>query len=256
MPPSHGQAPLYQELASTLRAAITEGRMRPGDPVPSELELAKKHKVSRNTVRDALKLLAGEGLITTGRGRSGRRVIGVHRLTVHGSRSESRDRADERRVTGVDTWVADVTDQGRTPAQRIEASIVKPGESITGRLELPDDAAVVVRRRLRTVDGEPHNLNDSYYPLDIAEGTPIMHPDDITPGVIALLRDMGHEQICYRDELLWRMPTPEEAGRLDIPVGVPVLLQFRTAYTARRPVRVTVTTWPGDRTTMVYELPA
>lgn len=256
MAPSHGQAPLYRELAETLRAAISEGRMKPGDPVPSELVLAGQHGVSRNTVRDALKLLMGEGLITAGRGRSGRRVIGVNRLTVHGSKSESRNRADERRVTGVDVWVADVTDQGRAPAQRIEASIVKPGDTITSRLGLPAEAAVVVRRRLRTVDGKPHNLNDSYYPLDIAEGTAIMHPDDITPGVIALLCSLGHEQTRYRDELLWRMPTPEEADKLAIAAGVPVLLQFRTAYTTKRPIRVTVTTWPGDRTTMVYELPA
>ncbi|MGC4959729.1 GntR family transcriptional regulator [Actinomadura citrea] len=254
---SHGQqTPLYRELAQELRAAITGGDLRPGDLMPGEMELAERHKVSRNTVRQALALLASEGLITAGRGRGGRRVRDRRRLAFHGSKSESLDRAEERQVTGVDTWVADVTDQGRTPGQRIETAIVKPGELVTSRLQLPEDSAVVVRRRLRTVDGAPHNLNDSYYPLDIAEGTPIMYPDDVKPGVIALMREMGHEQVRYRDELVWRMPTPDEGDKLEIPVGVPVMLQVRTAHTVERPVRVTITTWPGDRASIVYELPA
>jgi GntR family transcriptional regulator len=115
---------------------------------------------------------------------------------------------------------------------------------------------VVVRRRVRKVDGEPHNLADTYYPMDIAEGTPIMYPDDVKPGVNALLRDMGYEQVRFVDELEWRMPTPAETDQLEIPVGVPVLIHTRTGFTIDRPVRVVVTTWPGDRARMVYELPA
>ncbi|TDD95300.1 GntR family transcriptional regulator [Actinomadura rubrisoli] len=256
MAPSRGQTPRYRELAMELRAAIIGGELAPGALVPPESELAERYEVSRNTVRDALSVLVNEGLITAGRGRCGRRVRDRLQFAVHGSRSRSPNRADECRVTGVDTWVADVSDQGHTPGQRIETAIMKPGEPITRRLEIEEGAAVVVRRRLRTVDGAPHNLNDSYYPLDIAEGTAIMYPDDVKPGVTALMRELGHEQVRYRDELFWRMPTPEEIGKLNVEDGVPALLQVRTAYTTQRPARVTITTLPGDRASMVYELPA
>jgi GntR family transcriptional regulator len=255
MSPHGQQTPLYRELAAELRKLITSNELQPGDAMPPEMELADQHKVSRNTVRQALALLASEGLITTGRGRGGRRVRDRRRLTFHGSRSESLDRADERLVRSVDGWVADVTEEGRDPGQSIETAIVKPGEEIMRRLSLEAGAAVAVRRRVRTVDGIPHNLNDSYYPLDLVEGTPIMYPDDIKPGANALLRDMGHEQVRFVDELEWRMPTPAETDQLEIPVGVPVLIQIRTGYTSERPVRVVVTTWPGDRARMVYELP-
>jgi GntR family transcriptional regulator len=254
MSPHGQQTPLYRELAAELRKLITSGNLQAGDLVPPEMELAERHKVSRNTVRQALALLASEGLITAGRGRGGRRVRDRRRLTFHGSRSESLTRADERLVRGVDGWVADVNDEGREAGQTIETAIVKPGEEITRRLALAPGAAVAVRRRARTVDGLPHNLNDSYYPLDLAEGTPIMYPDDVKAGVNALLRDMGHEQVRFVDELEWRMPTPAETNRLEIPIGVPVLIQTRTGFTVERPVRVVVTTWPGDRARMVYEL--
>jgi GntR family transcriptional regulator len=257
MSPHGQQTPLYRELAAELRTLITSNKLKPGDLMPPELELSSQHKVSRNTVRQALALLAGEGLITAGRGRGGRRVCDRHRLTFHASRSESLARADERRVRGVDGWVADVTDEGREPSQVIETAIVKPGDHITRRLGLEDGAAVAVRRRLRFVDGKPHNRNDSYFPLDLAEGTAILRPDDVKHGVNELLREMGHKQVRFNDELDWRMPTPSETDELDIPVGVAVVIQTRTGYTSTdRAVRVAVTTWPGDRSRLMYELPA
>jgi GntR family transcriptional regulator len=109
---------------------------------------------------------------------------------------------------------------------------------------------------VRSIDGEAHNLNDTYYLHSIAEGTPIMHPADVAQGTIALMRDMGYVQVRNRDEIETRMPTPEEAERLSIPPGVPVFVQYRTGYTTERPVKLTITIWPGDRVTLVYDLRA
>lgn len=255
-PPNDQDSPLYRELAQTLRAKIVSGELPAGALLPTEFALADEHRVSRSTVRLALKLLNNEGLITAGRGRSGRRVRDGRRLTFKGSVSESIDRADARRVTGVDAWVTDVEEDGRDPSQTISVELVNASEEIAKRLDIKPGDIVVVRRRTRYVDGEPHNAADTYYPMDIAAGTPIMSPNDVTQGVIALMREMGYVQVRYVDELIWRMPTPDESRQLDIPIGVPVMVQSRTGYTKERPVKVTVTTWPGDRARMVYELDA
>lgn len=249
-------APLYLEIAHELRMRIVSGDLPAGATVPTEQALVEEYKVSRNTIRGALRELSSQGLITSGQGRTGRRVRDNRPITFHGSKSESMDRADERRIIGVDAWVADVREENREPAQSIATEIVNASMAIARCLEIDEDSPVVVRRRLRTVDGEQHNIADTYYPMDIAQGTPIMLPNDIKQGVIALMREMGYVQVQYRDELSWRMPTPAESRTLDIPVGVPVLIQARTGYTKERPVKVTVTTWPGDRARMVYELPA
>lgn len=255
-PSPDADAPLYMEIAKELRLRIVNGDLPAGAAVPTEQALVEQYKVSRNTIRNALRELSSQGLITSGQGRTGRRVRDNRPITFHGSKSESMDRADERRITGVDAWVADVCEESREPAQTISTEIVNASTAIARRLEIDEGSPVVVRRRLRTVDGEPHNIADTYYPMDIAQGTPIMLPDDVKQGVIALMREMGHVQIRYRDDLSWRMPTPKESSSLDIPAGVPVLIQARTGYTKERPVKVTVTTWPGDRARMVYELPA
>lgn len=255
---SEQEEPLYLALADELRQEIVSGQRPPGSRLPGEEELAEEKGVSRNTVRLAMKELQGAGLVTSGRGRSGRRVQSRNVLEFYASASESMARADERMTIGrgVDTWVADNKDQGHEGTQAISVEITEAPPRIARKLGLSDGDQVVVRRRLRFSDGKPHNANDTWYPADIAKDTAIMSPADIPQGVIAYMRELGYEQVRYRDELEARAPDPIERRRLNIPSGWPVIVQVRIGFTATRPVKVTETVWAADRTRLVYELPA
>ena len=55
--------PMSAQIARTVRGRIAGGSLRVGDRLPDEETLARQFQVSRNTVRNALKELAGEGLI-------------------------------------------------------------------------------------------------------------------------------------------------------------------------------------------------
>lgn len=59
---------LTSDLAGALRADIVEGRITPGDRLPSESTLISRHGVSRTVVREAVARLQAEGLIHTRRG--------------------------------------------------------------------------------------------------------------------------------------------------------------------------------------------
>jgi GntR family transcriptional regulator, transcriptional repressor for pyruvate dehydrogenase complex len=63
--------PAYQSLAEELRTRIVSGRLRPGDRLPAEPRLCESTGLSRSTVREALRLLASQHLITTTRGVTG-----------------------------------------------------------------------------------------------------------------------------------------------------------------------------------------
>lgn len=60
--------PLYHQLATSLSAAIAEGRFKPGERLPSEPELARRFGVTRPTVRQATRLLAERRLVEAKRG--------------------------------------------------------------------------------------------------------------------------------------------------------------------------------------------
>jgi GntR family transcriptional regulator len=247
---------LHETVAAVLRDAIRSGKLAPGGDVPAEEELAREHGVSRDTVRRAIGTLEREGLLTAGHGRAGRRVQTRDVLTFWGSRSESIARAGERERAGVDAWVADCAEQGHEGTQSIAVAVEHPDPAMIRRLGLAPGEAVVVRKRVRYLDGRPSNISDTYYPHSIAGDTPIMHPADVTQGIVQLMLDMGHRQVRYDDELETRMPAPDEVEALRIPPGWPVLVQTRTGFTAERPVKVSITIWPGDRARLVYELPA
>lgn len=62
-------------VASRIRNAIVRGKLRPGDTLPLEAQLISDFEVSRATVREAIRILEFEGLITLSRGmRGGARV--------------------------------------------------------------------------------------------------------------------------------------------------------------------------------------
>lgn len=61
--------PLHYQLQQALRAAVIEGRLAPGDALPSEPDLAQQTGVSRTTVRQAIEQLVREGLLRREQGR-------------------------------------------------------------------------------------------------------------------------------------------------------------------------------------------
>lgn len=63
--------PAYQVLADALRDRIMAGELKPGEKLPIEPDLSTQYGVSRSTVREALRVLASQNLVTTTRGVSG-----------------------------------------------------------------------------------------------------------------------------------------------------------------------------------------
>ncbi|TDC98228.1 FadR family transcriptional regulator [Actinomadura sp. 7K507] len=63
--------PAYQQVADQLRELILDGSLAPGDRLPPEGEIGGNFGVSRSTVREALRVLASQGLVKTVRGTTG-----------------------------------------------------------------------------------------------------------------------------------------------------------------------------------------
>jgi GntR family transcriptional repressor for pyruvate dehydrogenase complex len=67
--------PVYGLVVDQLRRAIHNGSFVPGDKFPPERELSKQLGVSRASVREAIRVLEGEGYVETRRGASGGMVV-------------------------------------------------------------------------------------------------------------------------------------------------------------------------------------
>jgi GntR family transcriptional repressor for pyruvate dehydrogenase complex len=62
---------LPQQIAASIRESILDGSLGPGDRLPSEEAMAEMYGCSRPTVREALRTLRDDGVLTSARGRGG-----------------------------------------------------------------------------------------------------------------------------------------------------------------------------------------
>lgn len=248
------QVARYHSIADDLRLQINQGKLAPGEKLPSEEELTTTYDVSRNTVRLALGRLTDEGLLVSAQGRGTfvreRYEPAVWNWTTLESRS-----VHEANHTAGDQWASQIAANGQEPRQEIRVSIRRPPEEVALQLQLdPTTALTVVRERIRYVDHEPYALADSYFPEGLVRDTPLMLPEDVSaPG--GVLASAGLIQVRYSDEITVRMPTREESERLVLPAATPVAVHRRTGYDKDgKPLRVMITTLPGDRHVIRYDV--
>ena len=191
-------------------------------------------------------------------GRRGRIVRSTQRLRWHLSEFE---RPDYTVLTTSDAWETDIESQGHDPAadpaepgKSLKVERITPPPAIAERLRLdPKTDVCVVRRHVRYIDGKPAIIADDFFDEQIVRGTELAEPEDTTRENI--LAEAGYEQIYDIDEIITRMPTPDELARLGIPAGTPVAEHIRTGYTASdKPVRVMISIIPGDTLILQYKI--
>ncbi|MEU2179907.1 GntR family transcriptional regulator [Streptomyces thermolilacinus] len=155
-----------------------------------------------------------------------------------------------------DTWAEEAAAQGRKGTQRI---------TFAGEVAAPDEAAAllglapgepaVVRRRVIELDGEPVELTDTYYPVEIARGTPLAGTAKIRGGAVTLLAELGHTGARVVETVTARLPTDEECDLLHIDARQPVLRLARQTLDAHdRPIQADLMTMPAHRQRLRYEM--
>ncbi|WP_018504899.1 GntR family transcriptional regulator [Parafrankia discariae] len=242
--------PVYQQIADELRAEISSGSLGPEGRLPTEAELVERYGVNRGTVRQALGVLVNEGLVVSERPKG--YFVRQRRRMVYRPQDELRVSADP--APTMDHFRTALANDGRAATQTIDVALVVPPPEIAERLQLADGEIAAVRRRVRSIDGEPFNINDSYYPLEIVQGSEIVLPHDIARGANRVLAELGHKQVGIRHHYISRMPTPAEAHRLQLSPGTTLIVHYLTGYDeAGRPVRAVENVLPGDRHVVVAE---
>src|SRR6202051_4271896 len=62
-------SPLYQQIKALITQGLQAGEWKPGEMIPSEVELAARFKVSQGTVRKAIDELSAENLVVRRQGK-------------------------------------------------------------------------------------------------------------------------------------------------------------------------------------------
>lgn len=249
-----GHRPASERLATELRTAIESGSLAPGAKLPSERELAERHGMARNTVRQAVRLLAESGLVVSehGRGVFVRPAIAVVRL--------GNDRYSPRhRGTGLSPFLLECAKQGKVG--RFEVLSIErlvPPKDVAKRLNISDKTESVLRREnVFWADSDPLQRVTTWLPWSLAEGTGLVEDEVGHPfGIHGILEQKGHTMGRILDEVNARMPTPEERELLRIPLGVPVIDVLHTSIdTDGAAYELTRFVMRADMSALLYSAP-
>ncbi len=239
--------PAYVRIAAEWAERIDSGELKHGDPLPTREELADRYGVSKTVIRDALGLLHQDGYLESAT-RRGTHVFRLPRYELPMYVLEADDR-------GRDAFEDAVRAQGGKPYQHIRVETVVPDQEVAARLHLQDGDLALVRRRVRTIDGKPYCIADSYFPYGLVEGTEIVNPENIARGGRHVLRDLGYEMVKHHDSIRSRRPHSREITELGISPGLPVLRHDRVSYSVdSTPVRLMAAAFPSDRWELTYEV--
>ncbi|MFD8002419.1 GntR family transcriptional regulator [Streptomyces mirabilis] len=130
-------------------------------------------------------------------------------------------------------------------------------ERISQVLDIEAGAPTCVRSRRFVLDDKPVLLSTSYLPADLVAGSAITQEDTGPGGTYARLAELGYKPVHFREEIRSRMPSQEEASRLQLSMGTPVIMICRTAFADEgRPVEVNEMTLDSAAYVLEYDFDA
>jgi len=214
--PTPSFSPLYQQIKGLLMRSLQAGEWKPGEAIPSEIELAARFKVSQGTVRKAIDELATENLVVRRQGKG----------TFVATHAEENIQYRFLRLT---------PDEG-VPAgmQRrlLDCRRMRPPPDIARSLALKAGENAVELRRLLLTAGRPVVLDDIWLPGTLFKGLTTEKLQGYRGPMYSLFEtEFGVRMIRAEEKIRAVAASAEDALALALPAGAPLLSVERLSFT-------------------------
>lgn len=223
-PDSAGPAfsPLYQQIKALITRSLQGGEWRPGEAIPSEVELAARFRVSQGTVRKAIDELAAENLLVRRQGKG----------TFVATHAEERVQYRFLRLTP--------DEPGGVPFERrvIDCRRLRAPAEVARALELKSGDTAVQIRRLLSARGVPVVLDDIWLNGQLFKGLTAERLGEYRGPMYALFETEFGVRMIRAEEKLRAVAADEAcAALLQVDRGYPLLSVERLSLTyGDRPV--------------------
>ena len=217
-------SPLYRQIKDLIVQSLDRGEWKPGEAIPSEIELAARFQVSQGTVRKAVDELAADHLLTRRQGK------GTFVSTHH----EPRVRFRFLRLS------PDEGEPSPTESRILDCRRIRATAEMARSLDLrPGDGMVAIRRVL-SFSGVPTIVDDIYLPVALFKGLTGELLEHYSGPLYGLFEtDFGVSMVRAEEKLRAVAADADYAGLLQVSVGTPLLRVDRISYTyADRPVEL------------------
>lgn len=241
----HSPVPLYYQVESLLREQLATGRFTEGTPLPTEETFVRRLGVSRITVRRAMERLVQEGLIYRVPGRG--TFINPLRAVEY---------RIERNPADLLGFEEDIRRGGFAPDTKVlRRDWVRAPEDVAAALALEPGTEVLWLHRGGEAGGRPLWIEDRYLVRALAAR---LRPRDFAvPSLLATLaRERGLTVNRARVRIAAREATREEARRLRLRPGAPVLVAEFAVHADGVPAQFVRARFRPDRYTFAFDIEA
>ena len=227
--------PLYFQLKEILLEQIQHSEA--GDVLPTENRLCEQFRISRPTVRQAIKELENEGYIYRLKGKG----TFIAEKKVH--------------QDFLNSFNDEMQEKGLTPTTRVlEFRVDEADDHVAANLTLPKASKIIRLRRLRCVNEEPIVLDLSFLPYELLPD--FLSIDMANKSLIRVIEEEYNFKIDRAVRRLEAMLAGEyEAKILDIRLGAPIQYIESVTYLQNgRPVEFSQARYRGDKTNFFFTL--
>jgi GntR family transcriptional regulator len=212
-------SPLYQQIKVLILQSLQEGEWKPGELIPSEMDLAARFRVSQGTVRKAIDELAAENLVMRRQGKG--TFVGTHA-----------EQQVQYRFLRLMPDSGDTHNEGPAERQIIDCKRLRAPADIARALALRTSDAVLQLRRVLAFQGTPTILEDVWLPGGPFKGLTADRLASYRGPMYALFEtEFGVRMVRAEEKIRAGAADAVSAKLLEVPVGEPLLSVERTAYT-------------------------
>ena len=212
-------SPLYQQIKGLILQSLQAGEWKPGEAIPSEMELAARFRVSQGTVRKAIDELAADNLVVRRQGKG--TFVATHA-----------EQHVQYRFLRLLPDTGDASEEG--PAQRsiIDCKRVRASADVARALQLRTGDAVLQARRVLAFAGTPTILEDIWLPGQAFKGLTAQQMASYPGPTYAMFEiDFGVRMVRAEEKLRAVLPDTAQARLLGVDCATPLLSVERIAYT-------------------------
>lgn len=217
-------SPLYQQIKALIMQSLQTGEWKPGELIPSEVELAYRYKVSQGTVRKAIDELSADNLVVRRQGK------GTFVATHHEARVQFRFLR----------LMPDAGDAHQPENQILEVKRLRGPAEVARVLDIKAGDSVVFIRRLQRFDGVPTIMEEIWLPGAIFKGLTAERLAEYKGPMYGLFETEFGTQMIRASEKLKAVAADElSVELLKVQPGTPLLSVERVAFTyGDRPVEL------------------
>ena len=212
-------SPLYQQIKGLILQSLQGGEWKPGEAIPSEMDLAVRYRVSQGTVRKAVDELSADNLLVRRQGKG----------TFVATHAEHHVQYRFLRLAP-DAGTLD----GEGPAQReiLDCKRQRASAEVARLLGLRTGEPVLLVRRLMAFSGVPTILEDIWLPAGPFKGL----TSELLAGYMGTLyalfeTEFGVRMVRAEEKIRAVAADDEQAALLKLPPATPLLSVERVAHT-------------------------